>query len=55
MTNDSRSVNLLSDSKGIYGIGILYDNLIDEETRCYKHLIFRPDVIAESALSHQKS
>jgi hypothetical protein len=49
MTNDSRPVNLLSDSKGIYGIGILYDNLIDEETRCYKHLIFRPDVIAESA------
>ena len=49
MTNDSRPVNLLSDLKGIYGIGILYDNLIDEETRCYKHLIFRPDVIAESA------
>ena len=49
MPNDSRPVDLLSDLKGIYGIGILYDNLIDEETRCYKHLIFRPDVIAESA------
>lgn len=49
MTNDSRPVDLLSDSKGVYGIGILYDNLIDEETRCYKHLIFRPDVIAELA------
>jgi hypothetical protein len=49
MPNDSRPVDLLSDSKGIYGIGILYDNLIDEETKCYKHLIFRPDIIAESA------
>jgi hypothetical protein len=49
MPNDSRPVDLLSDSKGAYGIGILYDNLIDKETRCYNHLILRPDVIAESA------
>jgi hypothetical protein len=48
MPNDSRPVDLLRDSKGIYGIGILYDNLIDDETRCHKHVIFRPDVIAES-------
>jgi PcfJ-like protein len=49
MPNDSRPIDLLSDSKGIYGIGILYDHLIDEESRWYKHLIFRPDVLAESA------
>jgi hypothetical protein len=29
MLNDNRPVDLLSDSTGIYGIGILYDNLID--------------------------
>jgi hypothetical protein len=49
MPNDSRPVDLLSDSKGIYGIGILYDNLIDDEIRCHKHVILRPDVIAELA------
>jgi hypothetical protein len=49
MTNDSRPVDLLSDSKGVYGIGIVYDDLIQEERGCDKHLIFRPDVIAESA------
>ena len=49
MTNDSRPVDLLSDSKGVYGIGIVYDDLIEEQRGCDKHLIFRPDVIAESA------
>ena len=49
MPNDSRPVDLLSDSKGVYGIGIVYDDLIKEESGCDKPLIFRPDVIAESA------
>jgi hypothetical protein len=49
MPNDSRPVDLLSDSKGVYGIGIVYDDLIEEKRGCDKHLIFRPDVIAESA------
>ena len=49
MSNDSRPVDLLNDAKGIYGIGILYDNLIDDEIRCHKHVILRSDVIAESA------
>ena len=41
MPNDSRPVDLLSDSKGGYGIGITDDDVREEETRCYKHLIFR--------------
>jgi hypothetical protein len=49
MPNDSRPVDLLSDSQGVYGIGIVYDDLIEEKRGCDKHLIFRPDVIAESA------
>src|SRR6202011_1827156 len=50
MSNDNRPVDLLSDAKGVYGIGILYDNLIDDEIRCHKHVILRPDIIAESDL-----
>jgi hypothetical protein len=50
MSNDNRPVDLLSDAKGVYGIGILYDNLIDDEIRCDKHVILRPDIIAESDL-----
>ena len=46
MPNGSRPVDLLSDSKGVYGIGIVYDDLIEEKRGCDKHLIFRPDVIA---------
>jgi hypothetical protein len=49
MPNDSRLVDLLRDAKGIYGIGILHDDLIEEESARDKHLIFRSDVIAESA------
>ena len=41
MPNDSRPVDLLSDSKGVYGIGITDDDVREEETRCYKYLIFR--------------
>jgi hypothetical protein len=28
-------------SKGVYGIGTTDDDVREEETRCYKHLIFR--------------
>ena len=49
MSNDSRPVDLLSDSKGVYGIGIVYDDVREKQIMCDKHLIFRPDVIAEAA------
>jgi hypothetical protein len=49
MQNDSRPVDLLSDSKGIYGIGIVDDDVLKKGHRLDKHLIFRPDVIRESA------
>jgi hypothetical protein len=49
MTNDSRPIDLLSDSKGVYGIGIVHDDVREERSTCDRHLIFRPDVIAESA------
>jgi PcfJ-like protein len=49
MPNDNRPVDLLSDQKGVYGIGITYDDVREEESRCYKHLVCRPDVLAESA------
>jgi PcfJ-like protein len=45
--NDSRPVDLLRDSKGLYGIGIVYDDVLEENGRL-KHLIFRPDVLRES-------
>jgi hypothetical protein len=37
MTNDSRPVDLLSDSKGVYGIGILYDDVREEQSMCDRH------------------
>jgi hypothetical protein len=40
---------LLSDSKGIYGIGIVDDDVLKKGHGRDKHLIFRPDVIRESA------
>jgi hypothetical protein len=43
MSNDSRPVDLFSDSKGVYGIGMV-DADVD-----HKPLILRPDVIRESA------
>jgi PcfJ-like protein len=64
MLTDSRPVALLNDTKGAYGIGIVDDELIDdnvryrwivddelidENVRYRKHLIFRPDVLRESA------
>ena len=49
MTDDSRPIDLLSDSKGVYGIGIVHDDVREERSTCDRHLIFRPDVIAESA------
>jgi hypothetical protein len=53
VTNDSRPVDLLSDSKGVYGIGIAYDDVREEQSMCDRHLIFRPDVLAESALPNE--
>src|SRR5262245_24471782 len=48
MPNDSRPVDLLNDSKGAYGIGIVYDKggrkLYESDK---KHLIFRPDILAQ--------
>ena len=49
MQNDNRPVDLLSDPKGIYGIGIAHDELSKGERECYPHLIFRRDVLAQSA------
>jgi hypothetical protein len=49
MQKDSKPVDLLSDSKGIYGIGIVYDDVREERT-CDKSLILRPDVLAEKTL-----
>ena len=50
MQNDSRPVDLLSDSKGIYGIGIVDDDIRRKEGDWSKHLILRPDVIRDSAI-----
>jgi hypothetical protein len=44
MSNDFRPVDLLSDAKGVYGIGL------KEECEHYPHLILRFDVLAASAL-----
>jgi PcfJ-like protein len=50
MPNDSRPVDLLSDSKGIYGIGIVYEDVREKQSVWYReHLVCRPDVIRESA------
>jgi PcfJ-like protein len=57
MQNDNRPVDLLSDPKGIYGIGIAYDDVRKEQSGCDKHVIFRPDVLRESSFpnEHQKA
>jgi hypothetical protein len=49
MPNDNRPVDLLRDPKGVYGIGITNDEVREEQIICDRHLIFRPDVLAESA------
>jgi hypothetical protein len=48
MPSDSRPVDLLSDSKGLYGIGIVHDEVLSKQ-KTHKPLIFRPDVLRESA------
>jgi PcfJ-like protein len=49
MPNDSRPVALLKDSRGVYGIGIVQDKLRRALYGSEKqHLIFRPDVLAQS-------
>jgi hypothetical protein len=53
MPNDNRPVDLLRDPKGVYGIGITNDEVREEQIICDRHLIFRPDVIAESAFPRE--
>src|SRR5215467_2882062 len=49
MQNDSRPVDLLSDSRGVYGIGIVNDDILRKKSGWYKkRLIFRPDILRES-------
>jgi hypothetical protein len=53
MPNDNRPVELLSDQKGPYGIGIAYDDVRKEQSGCDKHVIFRPDVLRESSFPNE--
>ena len=50
MPNDNRPVDLLRDPKGVYGIGITHEDVREQESSCYEHLILRSDVLADSAV-----
>jgi hypothetical protein len=50
MMTESRPVDLLRDSKGVYGIGIVYDDVLRKQNSSHKHLILRSDVLKDSAI-----
>jgi hypothetical protein len=50
-----RPIDFLSDSKGIYGIGIVYDDVRENQSHWYREpLIFRRDLIGQSVSDERR-